>query len=576
MDAVVGIVLFAMILLVHRVDSGRVTDAPVVAHPTAADTSAAIDASAVTDTSAVTAPDAAAPGRNQETIDDEGPHGDDIDRVAESHPEKPHPPPPAGIIADFLPFTPELPGTSSTEPTYPLDRAIEPPGMPTTMEPETAILDTTLPQRVEFFETETKAASVGFVVDCSSSMDGAKFEAVRAELAKSIAQLKDDQLFFVVFFNDQVFPMSGNSQQPRLVAADHKNRQVILSFLRSATSSGGTNPEPALQFMTGLRPDVLYLLTDGGFNPLRPNTYAQFDAAGVAVHTIGFETGTSIPVLEEIALRTGGTYRSAGMTQGASILFLADPRVVRTAIRSTDPAIRREAVKIAILRQLPFVRDIIEMLGDPDEAVRTTIHDELRKLAEGTDFGPLEANDVPFAVERWTQWWTLRTAKSNTWLTALSSDEPDEVWIAASLVRTGRVDAPDEIIAAMRHAPSPVWQELRESLRSCCPSRAFGPPDGASQEQVAEAADRWAAWRVEERERIARERREAEEQRAQAEYAKRVKAAAGKLHLARCLIERNPAAVVRRCHELIRDFADTPSADEARKLLAELESSVGE
>ncbi len=43
-DGVVGIMLVAIILLVHRVDIGRVTDAPGAAHPTAADTSVAIDA----------------------------------------------------------------------------------------------------------------------------------------------------------------------------------------------------------------------------------------------------------------------------------------------------------------------------------------------------------------------------------------------------------------------------------------------------------------------------------------------------------------------------------------------------
>lgn len=480
-----------------------------------------------------------------------------------SEEEKATPTPSAGIIAGFVPFTPELPASRDQD-----KRDLLQPPAPSPADhvdtAQPAVLETP-PRKIEFFETETKATSVGFVVDCSSSMDGAKFDAVRAELAKSITQLKADQRFFVVFFSTSFFPMTGNAQQPQLVNADTNHKQQILTFLQSATSGGGTNPEPALEFMTGLHPDVIYLLTDGEFSPLKPETYSQFATAKVVVHTIGFETGYAVPVLEEIARRTGGTYRSAGIGGRTPNLFLADPVAIRAALKDPDPAVRREAVIVAIIRQLPSVDDLIEMLADTDDTVRQAVHEELCKLAEGSDFGPSGVEDMDAAAKRWSRWWELRNSKRDTLIPILSADDPDEVWIAASLIRSGRVNVPDACIAAMRSAPAPVWQELRAAIRHSCPDKDFGPPDGASAEQVTESADRWAAWRTEERERVAREL-----------LAKRKKYAAEKLRLTKQLIDVNPTAVERRCRELIRDYADTPAAVEAKALLDELDTESGE
>jgi hypothetical protein len=464
---------------------------------------------------------------------------------------------PTGIIAGFEAFKPELlPQKPPMQPEL-TKQPVPPPVVPEPIaEP---VVGKPKPAKIEFFDTETKAVSVGFVVDCSSSMDGAKFQAVCAELAKSITALKPEQQFFVVFFNDGFFPMTGNAHQPKLLPANRENKKNILRFLNSAKSGGGTNPEPALQFMVGLQPEVIYLLTDGGFNPLSPGTYNNLSAARIVVHTIGFETGGPIPILQEIASRTSGTFRSAAMTGINSGMFFADPRVVRAALADADPSVRREAVSVALIRELPFVGEMISMLADSDASVRSEVHDELRNLAQGTDFGPADAGDVPDAIKRWKLWWSLRKSTRDKLLVHLSGDDADARWVAASLARTSGLDAPDELIAAMRVAPSPVWQELHVAIVQCCIGQDFGPAPSASAEQVVEAADRWAAWRVEEREKAAREL-----------LAKRTKLAAEKLRLARELIEINPEAVVRRCRDLMRDFADTPSAAEAKELFEEL------
>jgi hypothetical protein len=509
------------------------------------------------------------------TTAESGPVAVDVD-VDSDKPEAPEPdeaaigrsdtspadtPPPrrsAGIIADFVPFVPDIAAATGPPKTELVESVPQSSGQ-LAENPPTAVSASPPPRKVEFFLTQTKAHSVGFVVDCSSSMVGNKFEAVRAELARSIAQLKSDQRFFVVFFNDSFFPMTGSSRSPQLVSADRQHKEEILGFLGSAQANGGTNPEPALRFMAGLRPDVIYLLSDGDFAPLAEDTYRQLGAAGVMVHTIGFEVWGGVPILEEIAKRSGGSYRSAGAATAAPSLYFQDPRAVRAALSAADPSVRREAVSVALVRQLPFVKEMIALLGDTDAMVRSTVHEELLKLADGSDFGPRDSEDLAPAVARWTRWWAMRDWKRGSLLALLASGDPDEVWLAASVIRTGRIDAPDELIAIMRGAPSPVWQELRQALRQCCPGVDYGPSDDATVDEVAKAADRWAEWRDAERRRIAEEMHE-----------KRVKQAKEKMRLARVLIEKNPTAVIRRCREIMRDFADTPSAEEARTLLEEL------
>lgn len=468
------------------------------------------------------------------------------------------PPSPRGIITEFEAFVPRI----IEDPPPPTPKMVEPP------EPEPPKLVETTPappppppepKKVEFFETKTQAVSVGFVVDCSSSMAGEKFQAVCNQLARSILNLDRKQKFFVVFFNDRFFPMSGGSAKPRLVPADQANKRAILDFLRIAQADGGTDPEPALQFMATLSPDVIYLLTDGEFNPLSATTYAQLTKSRITVHTIGFEIGGRSPNLEEIARRTSGTYRAASKAVAVQGLFLAEPGAVRAALRSTDRSVRREAAMVAMLRQLPFVDDIIALLSDADPTISAAIHEELVHAASGSDFGPADAADVPAAVRRWKLWWSLRSAPQARIVSALTDPEPDTRWVAASRARTAQIQAYDELIDLLRTSASPIWEEAHAALVGISGGRDFGPTAGASRADVAAAAEGWAVWRKEVKEEIDRVKR-----------IKSCKYAAEKLRLAKVFIESKPDIFERRCKEIIAQFPDTPAADEARELLNSL------
>jgi hypothetical protein len=359
--------------------------------------------------------------------------------------------------------------------------------------------------------------------------------------------------------------MSGASSTPQLVPASKQHKQEILRFLGSAQASGGTDPEPALQFVARLRPDVIYLLTDGEFSPLQPQTYDSFKQSSIQVHTIGFESGLPIPILQDIATRTGGSYRSATINGGSPGLFLADPAAVQQALKSPDPQVRREAVSAAVARQLPFVSEMIDMLADPDTSIRQDVHESLRQSANGIDFGPTSDADVPDAVQRWNLWWSMRRASRSRLLGSIGGADMNARWVAAALARQASLDAPEEFVAAMRSSSEPVCQELRGALMGCCGGKDFGPAPGAKQGAVQAAADSWSHY--------------FEEERAKAEQArleKRQRVAAEKLRLMKQLIDVNPDAVERRCNELLRDYSETPAANEAKQILEDMRREADE
>lgn len=461
-----------------------------------------------------------------------------------------------GIIDSFEPYSPKMIDDAPQSPPKLIDLPPPtPPKLVETVEPIPTSSPEHEPPPVKFFETETRATSIGYVVDCSSSMVGEKFQAVCLKLAESILALKRDQDFFVVFFNQSFFPMTG-SAAPKLVPADLGNKRAILTFLQSAQASGGTNPEPALQFMTTVRPDVIYLLTDGEFSPLGQATYRGFEDAGIVVHTIGFETDGRVEVLEEIARRTSGTYQAAARgAPGASLLFASD-QAVRAALSGTDPVKRREAARAAMLRGLPFEIHLIDMLRDSDADLRDTIQNELRDAADGSDFGPASPDDIDGAIRRWKLWRTLRGAGRSRILSALQNNDPDSQAVAAAVARAMKIDAPDEFIAALKGSPPNVVRELRSALVNCSRGEDFGPSEDATVMQVAEAADRWQGWRDAV---LARE--------AAAQRELRIKRAADLLTQAKNLIGINDAAVDRRYRELMVDYGDTPAGAEARRLL---------
>lgn len=476
---------------------------------------------------------------------------DEFDRVEKLEAEQAR----TGIIDSFEPYTPRIIAEASPPPpSLVIVPAPQPPALVELAEPPQAPAEA--PPPVRFFETEARAQSVGYVVDCSSSMEGEKFQAVCLKLAESIMHLKRDQGFHVVFFSDSFYPMTG-SASPKLVPADSDHKRSILGFLSSARANGGTNPEPALRFMTAVDPDIVYLLTDGEFSPLSESTYQGFKDANIVVHTLGFETGSRVAILDEIARRTGGTYQPAARGPSSAGLLFSPAPMVKKGLSSRNPDLRSAAVFASIVRGLPFLNDLIDLIGDVDLDLQGTIQDHLVEEAAGSDFGPADADDVEDAKMRWKLWRTLRNAQKDRLLQTLGAGDPNACWVAASIIRSRQLDVPDELIAAMRSSPpGNALAEIHASLLQCSGGEDFGPAVNATSDEIATAAGLWQAWRDA---ALARE--------AVIQRERRVERAAQLLRQAKNLIGVNDEAVERRYRELVADYGDTPAGEEARILL---------
>jgi len=135
----------------------------------------------------------------------------------------------------------------------------------------------TSPTRTQVFGLAEEAASFVYVFDRSQSMnstlsissEGAllfsitPLEAAKAELLRSIGDLDRHQAFQIIFYNHEVTFFAPPTRTRRLVAADATNKRRAGYFVEAMPGEGGTYHLEPLELALRMRPDVIYLLTDG-------------------------------------------------------------------------------------------------------------------------------------------------------------------------------------------------------------------------------------------------------------------------------------------------------------------------
>lgn len=161
----------------------------------------------------------------------------------------------------------------------------------------------------KFFGVEAVGKRFAYIVDISGSMSvGGKIEALRAELSRSISDLTPNSLFFPIPFASEALPLS-----PKVawIAASDRNKREAAGQIETLKSNGGTNPATAfvLAFSLKPRPDAIYFMTDGEFDPKVADEVRALNAkSDVRIHCICFVQPDSEQLMKKIAEESGGSY----------------------------------------------------------------------------------------------------------------------------------------------------------------------------------------------------------------------------------------------------------------------------
>jgi uncharacterized protein with von Willebrand factor type A (vWA) domain len=155
-------------------------------------------------------------------------------------------------------------------------------------------------------EEEPESRGIVYVIDRSGSMT-CSLDYVKSELKRAIGELSEDDEFDVIFYSSGP-PVEMPTR--RLVNATERNKQLAFQFIDGVIAQGETDPAGAIERAFAVKPDIIYILTDGEFDRAIVALVKRLNAdAKVTVHTIGFLYREGEPILKQIADQNGGRYR---------------------------------------------------------------------------------------------------------------------------------------------------------------------------------------------------------------------------------------------------------------------------
>jgi hypothetical protein len=171
----------------------------------------------------------------------------------------------------------------------------------------------------EFFGAREHGRSFAYVIDCSGSMATRNsLEVAKRELLASLSQLPPDARFAVIFYNLRARVFADPNGQQGLMPATAGNKTRVEDQLKMVSADGGTDHMLALKTALGLKPEVVFFLTDADLITNNDVNEILVDAGNIRIQAVEFgrgsDLGTQTP-LRRLASTTGGTYRYIDVTK---------------------------------------------------------------------------------------------------------------------------------------------------------------------------------------------------------------------------------------------------------------------
>jgi von Willebrand factor type A domain len=164
-------------------------------------------------------------------------------------------------------------------------------------------------RQTSFFGIRAEGQLFIYVVDCSGSMDDEdRLDRAKSELRRSVNALQSPQRFKVIFYNNRPVPMPGELPKP----ADYPSKAQLSRWLTLIEAEGATDPRSSLSLALAMKPDAVFLLSDGAFPEGTPEAVAKLNPKKVPIHCIDLANGAAGDGLRKIASESGGQYAARG------------------------------------------------------------------------------------------------------------------------------------------------------------------------------------------------------------------------------------------------------------------------
>lgn len=186
-----------------------------------------------------------------------------------------------------------------------------------------------------FMGVPADARDIVYILDFSGSMavaDDGRLAELKRELAASLHSLRPDCRFSIILFGlsegagSVAVMRSGGDQvwtnaipmppEGRWLTATPANIASAIHWVqaRGADPQSGSGMWDSLRLAFDLKPQAIFLLTDGETAGSDGNATFEEIAAGnaaraVRIHTVAFASDGDVPTLQRIARENGGTYR---------------------------------------------------------------------------------------------------------------------------------------------------------------------------------------------------------------------------------------------------------------------------